>query len=419
MKTNAPAIASVVGCLIIQICVGILYLWSVFKTPIVDSFNWSIEAATMVSSYMLFAFVTGNLIGGFLNDKKGPRLTSVIGIVMFSLGVGLTGLLTEQTIGWMNLTYSVLGGLGSGFAYGACISCVQKWLPHRIGLASGLSVSAFAFSTVVFAPVSNALMNTFTVGGHVNFRPVFLTLAGVFLVVGLIGCFLVKLPDKAYLITLPAQPVSDKVHTGKECTLRQAMKTLPFWCIFLELVFINGTWTLSIPLIKGLGVERGLTEAAAVVTLSVTGIFNAGGRLIMATLSDRIGRSNTIIVLSVLTFVGAGLIMLGAQGIGYILAISIIAFGYGGPASTNAAFTTDFFGAKNSGTNYGVIMLALGVSSVLFNTISAHVLQGDITKTYTMAAVSAVIPIIMMLVVNGHIKKQRACEAPEPQAEKI
>jgi OFA family oxalate/formate antiporter-like MFS transporter len=419
MKTNAPAIASVVGCLIIQICVGILYLWSVFKTPIVDSFNWSIEAATMVSSYMLFAFVTGNLIGGFLNDRKGPRLTSVIGIVMFSLGVGLTGLLTEKTIGWMNLTYSVLGGLGSGFAYGACISCVQKWLPHRIGLASGLSVSAFAFSTVIFAPVSNALMNTFTVGGHVNFRPVFLTLAGVFLVVGLIGCFLVKLPDKAYLITLPAQPVSDKVHTGKECTLRQAMKTLPFWCIFLELVFINGTWTLSIPLIKGLGIERGLTEAAAVVTLSVTGIFNAGGRLIMATISDRIGRSNTIIVLSVLTFIGAGLIMLGAQGIGYIIAISIIAFGYGGPASTNAAFTTDFFGAKNSGTNYGVIMLALGFSSVLFNTISAHVLQGDITKTYTMAAVSAVIPIIMMLFVNGHIKKQRACEAPEPQTGKI
>ena len=408
MKTRQSAVVPVIGCLIIQICVGILYLWSVFKSPIVSSFNWTVEAATMVSSYMLFAFVTGNLVGGFLNDKKGPRITATLGIIMFSVGVGLTAFLTEDTIGWMNLTYCVLGGLGSGFAYGACISCVQKWLPHRRGLASGLTVSAFAFSTVIFAPVSNALMKAHTVDGIVNFKPVFLTLAGVFLVAGLIGCFLVRLPDEEYKKKLPTTPLSSKVHTGKECTLGQAMKTLPFWCIFVELLFINGTWTLSIPLIKGLGIERGLTEAAAVLTLSITGIFNAGGRLIMATLSDKIGRTTTIIVLSVLTFIGAGLIMLGVQGAGFIVAICIIAFGYGGPASTNAAFTTDFFGAKNSGTNYGVIMLALGFSSVMFNTISAHVLQGDVTKTYTMAAASAIIPIIMMLIINRYIKKQRA-----------
>ena len=418
MKIRQSAVLPIIGCILIQVCVGILYLWSVFKAPIVDSFNWSNESATMVSSYMLFSFVAGNLIGGFLNDKKGPRLTATIGVVMFALGIGLTGLLTEQTINWMNLTYCVLGGLGSGFAYGACISCVQKWLPHRRGLASGLTVSAFAFSTVIFAPVSNALMNMHTVDGIVNFQPVFLTLAGVFFVAGIIGCFFVRLPDREYLLKLPTTPVSDKVYTGNDCTLGQAVRTLPFWCLVVELLFINGTWTLSIPLIKGLGIERGLTEAAAIATLSVTGIFNAGGRLIMATLSDKIGRTTTIIVLSVLTFIGAGMIMLGVQGAGFIVAICVIAFGYGGPASTNAAFTTDFFGAKNSGTNYGVIMLALGVSSVMFNTISTHVLQGDVTKTYTMAAASAVIPIIMMLIINGYVKKRRnACDTFKPQAE--
>ena len=150
-KSNSP-IAPVIGCIVIQICVGILYLWSVFKTPITEAFNWSSEAAQMVSSYMLFAFVAGNLIGGFINDKKGPKLTAVLGVVMFSLGISLTSLLSAKTIGLINLTYSVLGGLGSGFAYGACVSCVQKWLPHRRGLASGLAVSAFAFSTVIFAP---------------------------------------------------------------------------------------------------------------------------------------------------------------------------------------------------------------------------------------------------------------------------
>jgi OFA family oxalate/formate antiporter-like MFS transporter len=325
---------------------------------------------------------------------------------MFSLGVGLTGLLTKETINWMNLTYCVLGGLGSGFAYGACISCILKWLPHRKGLASGLAVSAFAFSTVIFTPVSQALMSAHTADGIVNFQPVFLTLAAVFLVAGLVGTFFVKLPDSEYLKTLPAVPASDRIFTGRNFTLLEAMKKPTFWFIFIELLFINGTWTLSVPLIKNLGMQRGLTEAAAILVVSLTGIFNAAGRLIMATLSDKLGRITTIVALSALTFIGAVLMILNFQGAGFI------AFGYGGPASTNAAFTTDFFGLKNSGTNYGVIMLALGFSSVLFNTVSAYILKGDVTSTYIMAAASTVVPVIMMLLINGRLRIIRGEAVP-------
>lgn len=409
MKKTSPAILPIIGCLVIQICVGILYLWSVFKTPIVQSFDWSKEAAQMVSSYMLFAFCAGNLIGGFLNDKKGPKITAILGVVMFALGIGLTGLLTSETIGLMNFTYCVLGGLGSGFAYGACISCVQKWLPHRRGFASGLAVSAFAFSTVIFTPVSQWIMNIFTdaATGKVDFQPVFLILGGVFLIFGLIGCMFVRLPDQEYIRKLPPAAVSTKVHTGKDYTLKEAMKTLPFWCIFLSILFINGTWTLSVPMIVDQGVAHGLEKAVALTMLSMTGIFNAMGRLVMATLSDKIGRTTTIIVLSVLTLIGAGLMILNVQGAGFIIAICIIAFGYGGPSSTNAAMTTDFFGPKNSGTNYGVAMLALGFSSVIFNAISSTFLKGNFTATYIMAAATACVPIVMMLIINTYMKKKK------------
>jgi OFA family oxalate/formate antiporter-like MFS transporter len=397
---KSKSLIPIIGCLIIQVCVGILYLWSVFKTPVVNSFGWSREAAQMVSSYMLFAFVAGNLIGGFINDKKGPKLTAILGVILFSAGISLTGLLTSKNIGLMNLTYCVLGGLGSGFAYGACISCVQKWLPHRRGFASGLAVSAFAFSTVIFTPVSKWLMSCFTdpATSLVNFKPVFLTLGGVFFVFGIIGCLMVRMPDKEYLSRLPAVK-SAKVFTGKNLTLPQAMKTLPFWCIFLSILFINGTWTLTVPLIKDLGMERGLTEAAAILTVSFTGIANALGRLIMATLSDKLGRTSTIIVLSLITLVGA-ILMIFVGGWAYALTVAIIAFGYGGPASVNAAITTDFFGPKNSGTNYGVVMLALGFSSIIFNAISSTFLKGNVTPTYIMAAVTAIIPIFMMLIIN-------------------
>ncbi len=127
----------------------------------------------------------------------------------------------------------------------------------------------------------------------------------------------------------------------------------------------------------------------------------------MAAVSDKLGRTTTIIILSVLTFIGAVFMILNAQGAGFVLAICIIAFGYGGPASINAAFTTDFFGPKNSGTNYGVIMLALGFSSLLFNTISAYFLQGDVTRTYIMAAASALVPVLLMFLVKSRVKKIR------------
>ena len=405
MKIKRKAIIPIIGCLIIQICVGILYLWSVFKTPVILSFSWTTEAATMVSSYMLFAFCTGNLVGGLLNDSRGPRLTATVGVVMFSLGIGATAFLSESTIGWMNLTYCIFGGLGSGFAYAACISCIQKWMPHRKGFASGLAVSAFAFSTVLFTPVSQALMASNTTDGVVNFKPVFLTLAAVFLVAGIVGALFVKLPDAEYLKSLPAAPASERIFTGRNFTVLEAMKKPTYWLIFAELLFINGAWTLTVPLIKNLGMQRGLSEAVAVLIVSLTGVFNASGRLVMAAVSDKLGRSSTIIVLSLLTFVGAVLMILGDRSAVFIIAVCIIAFGYGGPASTNAAMTADFFGPKNSGVNYGVIMLALGLSSILFNSLSTYVLKGDVTNTYIMAAAAAVVPIALMLVIRKRMKR--------------
>ena len=125
---------------------------------------------------------------------------------------------------------------------------------------------------------------------------------------GIIGCLFVKLPDEKYLRGLPVV-TSGRVHTGKDYTLLQAMKTLPFWCIFFSILFINGTWTLTVPLIKDLGIERGLTEATAIFAVSFTGVANALGRLVMAALSDKIGRTATLIVLSVITFVGAVLMI--------------------------------------------------------------------------------------------------------------
>ena len=396
---------SIIACLVVQLCVGILYLWSAFKSNIVAAYNWETAAANMVSSFMIFAFVFGNLIGGFLNDKKGPKVTCFAGVILFSVGIALSAFVTSA--GLFYVTYAIMAGLGSGFAYGACISCIQKWLPHKRGLASGLACSAFGLSTVVFTPVSNWLMNLNRVDGIVNFTPVFLTLAGVFAVLGLIACVFISLPNEEYLnsLNLPKAAVSGSVNY----TLVQAIKKPAFWALFFSIFFINGTWNLCVPLIKDLGMERGLVEAMAIACVSFTGITNAAGRLIMATLSDKIGRTNTMYVLCGITLVGA-VLMTFITGYGYFATIALIAFAYGGPSALNAALCTDLFGPKNSGTNYGVAMLALGFSSIFFNWVSGSILHAtvaNVTSTFIMGAVTAIVPVFLMIYINSYLKNRK------------
>lgn len=416
LKTRKNPWIAIIACLVVQLCVGILYLWSALRSDIVKSFSWSDSAAGMVSSYMIFAFVFGNLIGGFINDKKGPKLTCVLGVILFSVGIGLTAFLTPSTISLLNLTYAVMAGIGSGFAYGACISCIQKWLPHKRGLASGLACGAFGLSTVVFTPLTTVLMDMFRdASGVVDFQPVFLLLAGVFAVLGLVACCFISLPDEAYIesLHLPKAAVSGSVNY----TLKESMKIPAFWALFFSIFFINGTWNLCVPLIKDLGIVRGLDPSVAVFCVSFTGITNAAGRLIMATLSDKIGRFNTMYVLCGITLVGA-LLTTFITGYGYFIAIAVIAFAYGGPSAVNAALCTDMCGPKYSGTNYGVAMLALGLSSVFFNFIANNIIKASVNveaatavgifPTFIMGAVTAVIPVFLMLYINHYLKTRNA-----------
>ncbi len=398
---SKKAIGPITGCLVVMLCVGIIYLWSVFSGDIIKAFNWNASSAKMVSSYMLMGFVIGCLIGGILNDKKGPRFTCTLGIILFSLGIGSTAFLTSGTISLIYLTYSLMGGLGSGLAYNAAIPCVQKWMPGRRGLASGIAAAAFGLSTLIVTPISKALMVRFTnISGIVDFKPVFLILSGLFLVIGLIACMFVCTPP----IELGLSNGAKNKVSEKNYTLKEAANTVPFWCLFATMFFINATWTLTVPLIKDLGQMRGLTEAAAIFAVSFTGVPNALGRLLMATLSDKIGRMNTLLILSAGTLVAA-LLMAVAVGYWYIAVVGIIAFCYGGPSPVNAAFCTDFFGSKYSGSNYGFIMLALGLSSICFNAISNKLLLGAPIPTFIMAACTAVVPFICMFILKKHIKK--------------
>lgn len=398
-KKQSPIIP-ILGCLIAQLCVGILYVWSVLKPAAISFHGWDAGAVNLVASFMLFAFCVGNLAGGALNDKIGPQKVCFLGMILFGGGILLSSFIPAgASIVLFYISYCIIGGLGSGLTYGAVISGIQKWFPHRRGFATGLGASTFGLATVVFSPIIGKML------GSMSMNTTLRILSIVFLVLGILASLFIKLPSAEYLAGLPVPAPKKSSIATRDMPLSQAARTVPFWCLFLGIFFYNGTWNLVTPLIKGLGVERGLSEAMAITCVSLTGLTNAAGRLIMSSLSDKLGRINTMHLLSVMTAVLA-LLLIFVGGGAYFVVILLTAFAYGGPAAINPATTTDFFGPKNSGANYGVIMLALGLSSIFFNAISnaMYAATGAYTLTFIMAAASAVATIVVFLIISHCLK---------------
>ncbi len=410
MKKKQSPTLTVIGCLVCMLCVGVIYLWSVLKSATMNFYGWESGSVNLIASFMLFAFCVGNFAGGAFNDRFGPKKVSIIGVICFGVGIFLASLVPAGSSIWLfYLTYSIIGGIGVGVTYGAILSCIQKWFPHRRGFATGIATAAFGLGTVAFSPVIGAMLKSITVPAALRILSI------VFLVVGLASCLVISEPNKEYLDALPKPaPKKNAITAARDMKLGEAIKTVPFWCLLLNIFFYNATWNMINPIIAPLGVERGLSQGVAITAVSLTGLFNAAGRFSMSTLSDKLGRVNTVILLCVITIVCAGLLIFVGGG-AYIVVVLITAFAFGGPSAVNPATSTDIFGAKYSGTNYGVIMLALGFSSIIFNAISNALVKGtgSYTATFIMGAVTALITIGLMLIVGHYVKKSKQANKEE------
>ena len=149
-KGKLPA---VVGCLAVQLCAGILYVWSIFRQSAIDYYGWSTAAVDLVSGLMLFCFCLGGMIGGAWADRIGPRRMAFIGMPLFGAGVLLSSMWHPGApIGLFYFSYCLIAGASSGMTYGPMLCCVQRWFPERRGLATGLASGASSSLPSASAP---------------------------------------------------------------------------------------------------------------------------------------------------------------------------------------------------------------------------------------------------------------------------
>ncbi len=393
MESSSRRYVRLVAAALIMICMGIIYMWSVFSGYIIAGYGWSPADSGLTASVMIACFSIGSLIGGRIQDRIGPRWVTLLGIVMFAAGVFLSSYTAPIGPVPLYLTFGVIGGFGVGFAYSSVLASTNKWFPDKLNMASSVTVTCFGLATVVFSPIVSKVIGS--LGVVSGFRVV----AVIFFVICLIGWTQIKNPPEGWT---PDGYEKKQVDFTKQrqMALSETIKTPQMWIMFLSIWFITVTFFGINPILKQLAAGHGLDPALSTGVVMVTGLGMAFGRLFFPVIVGKIGRRNTAVLLGVIVLV-CSIAMIFAQGLFFLVLAFLMAAGAGAPGAVWPTWSAENFGLKNNGANFGFILLGIGISSLVsmrFATmVSKSFFGGADIAYFLMGAIMALIAIILLV----------------------
>ena len=343
----------------IQVLTGLPAAWGVFQQPVMEEYGLSEQGAGYAFGILIAAFGVGCVLGGFLQDRHGPRCAGLWGTALLCGGFFAAGLLPPGSAEAFFLAFSIPAGLGTAFLYPSIQSCAQKWYADRKGLATGVIGGAVglsgAFLTVF---VRTAVRGFWVVQG---IRGAFWALGAVTLPVCLVGSLLLQDPPQTGQTQKPQENGKNTIDLAP----RQMLRTQQYWLCAGAVCFSTPAVLLFSPIILKLGMERGLEEQAALWSVVLGSVGSAAGRLLMPLLSDRIGRRPTdMLLFAVSAGLSAGFAF--AQGWGVVACYAGLTFCYSALAAVLPALSTDLFGFPHAGVNYGFLALGQSVGSLAF-----------------------------------------------------
>jgi OFA family oxalate/formate antiporter-like MFS transporter len=349
----------VAGGLSMNLALGSLYAWSVFVAPLEKEFGWKRADTSMIFTIAVFVFGLAFILAGRLQDKKGPFWISVIGGVLVSVGFFLSAWTT--TLAWVFFWFGAIGGIGNGFGYATPIPVMAKWFPDRRGLAVGLAVAGYGGGSAIFGPLAgNWLIPTY------GWRATFQILGVIFLIMTLVGAYLLKNPPMGYRPPgwTPA-PAAKAAATTYDFSPSEALRTpaMYFMWIAYALGTSAGLMVISqlVPFARSVGLA-----ALGTTAIFIGAVGNASGRIFSGWLSDTLGRLNTLRLMIAISAVAMPILYhVGGHGLLFFVMVFIVYYCYGTQLSVNASTTSDFWGTKNAGINYGILFTAWGVAGII------------------------------------------------------
>jgi len=337
-----------IASMIINMCIGSAYAWSVFQNPLISMFGWSTSDTSLAFTLSLSLVPVAMIGAGRIQDRFGPQIVTMAGGIVFGLGLVLTSQITSLT--GLYLSYGLLGGFGIGMIYTCMVGNTIKWFPDKKGLAGGLIAMGFGLGAIVFAPVGVMLIREFDV------LVTFAIFGVVFSLIIIVASFFIKAPKNVNL--------SQSTVVDQSMTSHQMMKTPRFYLLWILYTIgcIGGLMIIghASPIVQH---KVGLSSQEAAFIVSFLGLSNSLGRVFWGSVSDRFGRMVTLTT----TYLVAAVCLLALSMFTslpiVVVAIGGIALCFGGYLGIMPSICAENFGSKHIGINYGLLFTAYGFAA--------------------------------------------------------
>lgn len=387
----------VAGALIIQVCLGAIYSWSVFVNPLKEVFSYTTTQTQIIFSLALATFALTMIFAGKLQDKQGPRIVATFGGVVLGAGYLLASF-TGGNFPLLALAVGVIGGAGIGLGYVCPIAACVKWFPDKRGMVTGLAVAGFGAGAWIFAKIAASLIDAYGVLISLQYLGV------IFMVSVVAGAQLLKNPPAGWKPAGWKPPESNFRATSVEnFAWNDMVKLRQFWMLWIMFVFGAAAGLLVIGILKPYGVHSGLSAAAAANAVGILALFNGAGRIVWGTVSDKIGRKNTMTLMFLLQgMMMFALIKMASTELTLSIAAAWIGFNFGGNLALFPSTTADFFGTKNVGINYGLMFTAYGVAGIVGPILAGGVF--DMTGSYMWAFIPSGVACLVAAVISLGLK---------------
>lgn len=326
------------------------YIWTVFQPCVKEEYGLTTAASSQPFTIIIGIFAAGNMLGGYLQHRIGARNTIFWGSFVMCAGFFLAAMAPLHMPWLIDLGYGALGGLGSGCAFSMLTAVPQAWFPERRGMVSGLTIGMVGISGILMNPLCDWLLSSF------GYRTAMLCVTAIYAVLSL-GGLLVTEPPKQRAPHIREQ-------SRRQYTPGQMMRTRTFYVISLTMALAVPAYVLVNPVMKSLGMERGLTSGQALAAVMAASVANIIGRFALPWLSDRTGRRKVLFALYLLSAISV-LGLTRASGLLFSLLASAVCLVYGGVVSLFPVVVSDHFGTRHQGTNYGAVMIGYGLASIL------------------------------------------------------
>ena len=376
----------------INLALGILYAWSIFKSAIEKDFGW--DPARLNDPYavccLIFSFVM--ILGGRCQDRFGPKWTAMLGGVLVAAGLGISSQSSDYLV-WV-LGFGVLAGIGIGFGYSAATPPALKWFPASMtGKIAGVVVAGFGLAPLYIAPLTDLLLKK----GGVGFATLFYSLFFLISVCGL--AMLLKNPEEKALVAGKNSPALQVSVQPLGLFIRK-----DFYLLWMIYFIASGAGLMVISSINGMA-KKSMGEMAflAVVVLALG---NASGRVVAGFVSDKVGRKVTLLGVTILQAICMLLAVPVTETLSFpillVLLATAIGFHYGANLCLFPAFAKDLYGLKNFGVNYGILFTAWGAGGFVLSRLQQMLKasSGNFRSSFFVAAAFLVVGALLTLLLD-------------------